>query len=219
MDYLILKLEGPMQAWGTHTFEDYRPTQPFPTLSAIIGLLGACLGIHRHERDRLIDLGDSLEVTIRADQRPRRDPVTITDFHTVLDARKVGGGVNPHPVVSRREYLCDAGFTLVLAQRDAAVFDLETIAEAVKKPFYTPFLGRRSCPLTRPLFERWCQADCVLSALAEISPGHGLVYSCNADLGSSRRMVRDVPLPGHRQFGTRQLGVIVSKEQHGDVSK
>lgn len=34
--YLILKLEGPMQAWGGHTFEDYRPIQPFPTRSGIL---------------------------------------------------------------------------------------------------------------------------------------------------------------------------------------
>ena len=43
--YLILRLDGPMQAWGTHTFEDFRPSNLFPTRSGLLGLLGACLGI------------------------------------------------------------------------------------------------------------------------------------------------------------------------------
>ena len=45
--YLILRLDGPMQAWGSHTFEDFRPSNLFPTRSGLLGLLGACLGIDR----------------------------------------------------------------------------------------------------------------------------------------------------------------------------
>ena len=45
--YLILRLDGPMQAWGTHTFEDFRPSNLFPTRSGLLGLLGACLGLER----------------------------------------------------------------------------------------------------------------------------------------------------------------------------
>lgn len=43
--YLILRLAGPMQAWGQPTFEGTRPTGRFPTRSGLLGLLGACLGI------------------------------------------------------------------------------------------------------------------------------------------------------------------------------
>ena len=45
--YLILKLQGPMQAWGPILFEDFRPSHLFPTRSALLGLIGACLGIDR----------------------------------------------------------------------------------------------------------------------------------------------------------------------------
>lgn len=38
--YLILRLAGPMQAWGQPTFEGTRPTGRFPTRSGLLGLLG-----------------------------------------------------------------------------------------------------------------------------------------------------------------------------------
>ena len=40
--FLVQKLDGPMQAWGTHTYEDFRPSNLFPTRSGLLGLLGAC---------------------------------------------------------------------------------------------------------------------------------------------------------------------------------
>ena len=30
-DFLILKLQGAMQAWGGHTYETFRPSYIFPT--------------------------------------------------------------------------------------------------------------------------------------------------------------------------------------------
>jgi len=68
-NYLILKLHGPMQAWGEHTFEGLRPSANFPTRSALLGLLGACLGIGRNERDRLQALADSVGMAVRVNER------------------------------------------------------------------------------------------------------------------------------------------------------
>ncbi len=58
-DYLIIKLQGAIQAWGGHTYEDYRPSLIFPTRSAIVGLLGACLGVQRDKLAALKSLSDS----------------------------------------------------------------------------------------------------------------------------------------------------------------
>lgn len=46
-EYMILNLRGVLQSWGGHTFEDYRPSNLFPTRSGLIGLLAACLGIDK----------------------------------------------------------------------------------------------------------------------------------------------------------------------------
>ncbi len=187
--FLILRLDGPMQAWGTHTLEDYRPSNLFPTRSGLLGLIGACLGIERGDSDALTQLAQSVQLTVRVDRsapRPEADAdkesephpkaaIKLADFHSVLDARKVDGSASKFPVVSRREYLYDAAFTLAVGERHGAQFDLDRIAAALCRPRYTPVLGRRSCPITRPLLDEDSpvDADDPLAALARIPPRRG----------------------------------------------
>ena len=214
--YLILRLDGPMQAWGTHTFEDFRPSNLFPTRSGLLGLLGACLGIDRNDLSGLEQLAASVEFTVRADRavpRPESEQpvpkaaVKLPDFHTVLAARKVDGSANKNPVVSRREYLFDAAFTVAIGAKPNASISLDVIAEALRRPCFTPVLGRRSCPITRPLLESApVETSNAKTALATALPAGGLIYA-EGDLSSAQPMqIRDVPMNGqHRQFGTRQV--------------
>ena len=278
--YLILKLQGAMQAYGGHTYEDYRPSLIFPTRSAVVGLLGACLGLEREKPEQLKALSDSFELTVLAHLREvehrhlgrfklteqsliqfgkevlpdtvltdlkkivnqkiagedkflnlvsgqigqeqvtrykdiilkhasLKRPVTLhkmTDYHTVLDARRSDGGKRDDAIVSRREYLCDAEFTLALSFKNQA--GLDKVVQAVKKPYYTPYLGRRSCPLQRPLFETIVNADSAEQALRYIQP-EGTLYS-ETPLSQSHAMpVRDLPLFGEkRRFVTRTVYVV-----------
>lgn len=199
-NYLILKLQGPMQAWGTHTFEDFRPSNLFPTRSGLLGLLGACLGIDRKDGDGLERLAASVEFAVRVDAAG----VKLPDFHTIRAARKVDGKANRNPVVSRREYLFDAAFTVAVGATVQAAVALDAIADAVRCPRYTPVLGRRSCPASRPLFDGWLEAPDLKAAL-ELVPDQGLVYVESAAWGQSRPLaLRDVPMRGkHRRFGKR----------------
>ena len=55
---------------------------------------------------------------------------------------------------------------------------LDELEAAVKKPRYTPFLGRRACPLTRPLWETRVQADAFETALEQVEPRQGgMIYT------------------------------------------
>lgn len=210
--FLILRLEGPMQAWGTHTFEDFRPSNLYPTRSGLLGLLGACLGLERGDLAGQANLAASVELTVRVDSqlaRPGTDKpvakpgIKLPDFHTVMDARKVDGSVNKFPVVSRREYLFDAAFTVVVGSRPEASVSLEQIAKALRRPCYTPTLGRRSCPPTRPLLEGQVDAASARDALAQYEPSNGLIY-CETEKSDQPMRVRDVPMHGDkRQFVTR----------------
>lgn len=214
--YLILRLDGPMQAWGTHTFEDFRPSNIFPTRSGLLGLLGACLGIDRRDQEELERLAASVAFTVRIDQAVLRldakEPILkpaikLPDFHTVLAARKVDGSENKNPIVSRREYLFDAVFTVAVGEHSAASIKLDEIAEALRRPCFTPTLGRRSCPITRPLMEGdIVEAVDGKAALATALPVGGLVFS-EMNLKSDQPIrIRDVPIRGRkRQFGTRQV--------------
>lgn len=204
-EYLILRLQGVMQSWGGHTYEDYRPSGLFPSRSGLIGLLAACLGIDRQDNGRQQALSDSFLFAVRADesQHPVRK---VTDFHTVMDARKVDGTVNKNPVVSRREYLYDICFTVAMQFKEESCFGMEDVKGAIQHPVYTPFLGRRSCPLGKPLFDSVIPADSLLSALSMIEPNRGTVYSEEAEGSPNRLVMRDMPLfTGKRQFSTRSV--------------
>ena len=139
---------------------------------------------------------------------PQKNPLKLTDFHTVLNARKVDGSTNKYPVVSRREYLFDAVFTVAVGVRAESDITIEQLINAVKRPLYTPSLGRRSCPMTRPLYESTLNASDGKDALRVVA-GCGLIYSEGAALANARPLeIRDVPMHSrHRQFGTRRVYV------------
>lgn len=219
--YLILRLDGPMQAWGTHTFEDFRPSNLYPTRSGLLGLLAACLGVERTDNAGQAALAASVEFSVRVDtaverfdgkQPMQKNGVKLPDFHTVMDARKVDGKANKFPVVSRREYLFDAAFTVAVGAKPDAMFTLDTIADALRRPLYTPTLGRRACPPSRPVFDGEIEAENGVQALKSAS-GHGaLIYSESEESEQPLRL-RDVPLHGNkRQFGTRLVYLHKNKE-------
>ena len=214
-EFLILKLHGPMQSWGEHTFEGLRPSANFPTRSGLLGLLGACLGIARNEATRLQALADSLGIAVRVDRRTvsRKygmslplQVVKMTDYHTVKDAREDYCGLKSHETIQTwREYLYDAEFTVALWNHPNAALDLDELEKALKRPHFTPYLGRRSCPITRPLFHARVTASDVLAALKPIAPHGGTVYSEEKAEVRMKR-VRDVPLIRQpRQFAGRNL--------------
>lgn len=204
-DYLILRLQGLMQSWGGHTYEDYRPTGLFPTRSGVVGLLATCMGIDRQDNEKQNALAESFLYAARVDES-KYSAQKITDFHTIMDARKVDGKANKNPVISRREYLCDARFTLAFQFHAGALYKLKDIQKAICHPVFTPFLGRRSCPLTHPLYDSIVQAQSLLDALSKIEPKRGTIYSEEEEGSPNRMIVRDVPLGNEkRQFGTRTV--------------
>lgn len=205
--YLILKLKGAMQAWGGHTYEDYRPSLAFPTRSGLLGLLGACLGIKRSQLDKQQALDKSFIFAVRADKRELTTK-KLVDFHTVDGVAKVDGSLVDYPVVTRREYLLDAEFTIAIEFLSGAIYNLATIKQALAKPIFTPFLGRRCCPLSRPLFETEMTSNSLEEALSQIEPKVGVIYSEIPSFNNKVLIVRDKPLlNGKRQFYDRKVYV------------
>lgn len=140
---LLLRLEGPMQSWGYRSRFDYRDTALEPTRSGVIGLICAAMGIGRNEYKDHSNQFDSLRMGVRVDKegRPERD------YHTALDVIKADGK-GKDTVVSYRDYLADASFTVGLESDDHEL--LATIAGKLRSPEWTLFLGRKSFPLTVP---------------------------------------------------------------------
>lgn len=233
--FLILRLDGPMQAWGVHTYEDFRPTNLFPTRSGLLGLLGACIGIDRRDLDALNRLAKSVEFTVRLDvvvARPeiensmKKTNVKLSDYHTVMEARRANRPPKEKETIqTRREYLFDAVFTVAVAQKPDAPVKLDAIAHAAEKPVYTPSLGRRSCPLARPLLhtpDKWREADNGKKALDSVPTPGGLIYAEGEILLCKERiLLRDIPIHGRsRRFGTRMVFIHADKkEEETNVSE
>jgi len=130
MSTLLLRLAGPMQAWGSSSRFARRRTDRAPTKSGVLGLLAAATGLRR--TDPLEELL-TLRFGVRIDQPGHIE----RDFHT---ARPVVG--KPFPLTDRF-YLTDAVF-LAAVEGDNSL--IESLAEAVRRPAFPLYLGRRSCP-------------------------------------------------------------------------
>lgn len=220
--YLILRLDGPMQAWGTHTYEDFRPSNLYPTRSGLLGLLAACLGIERADHAGQAALAASVDFSVRVDTavaRPakkemaRKAHIKIDDYHTVVEARRVSRAPKKGETIqSWREYLYDAAFTVAVGTKPDAPIALNAISAALRRPLYTPSLGRRACPPTRPVFDGEVEAVDGVAALKTTSGSGTLIYS--ESLASDQPLrLRDVPLHGNkRQFGTRLVYLHKNKE-------
>jgi CRISPR system Cascade subunit CasD len=136
MTVLLIRLAGPLQAWGSAARFTRRGTENAPTKSGVLGLLAAAQG-----RSREQDLSDlaALRFGVRIDQPGRR----LRDFHTAHHADS--GKSMP---LSERFYLEDAVFVAGL-EGDHKLLHL--LYEALLEPRFLPYLGRRSCPPSRPL--------------------------------------------------------------------
>ncbi len=148
---LFLRLEGPLQAWGDQQSKFViRRSAEAPTKSGVIGLLCAALGVSRAAAAEgwLSKLG-ALRMGVRMDV----PGVRWWDYHTVgagLPMRTAEGGTKPGAMLTRREYLCDASFLVVFQGEADLIAELDG---ALQVPKWTLYLGRKSCPPSRPLLE------------------------------------------------------------------
>lgn len=63
--YLIFQLRGDLASWGDIAVGEQRPTLPFPTKSAILGLIAAALGIKRNEEEKHRDLAKAVHYGVK----------------------------------------------------------------------------------------------------------------------------------------------------------
>ncbi len=153
MPTLLLRLQGPMQSWGTSSRFDERDTQLEPSKSGVLGLICAALG-----RDRAEDVSDLVQ--LRMGVRLDREGVPMRDYQTAggdRDEKKktlvtASGDRQSRTVVSPRYYLADAAFLVGLEADDRTL--LTTMHAALRSPVWPLALGRKSfapgCPVYLP---------------------------------------------------------------------
>jgi CRISPR system Cascade subunit CasD len=146
MDELTLafRIDAPMQSWGVRSRFVKRDTATEPTKSGIVGLLASARGNNRSDDHAVKELA-GLTMGVRVD----REGLLERDFHTAQEVPNTMG-TNHRTVISDRYYLADALFLVVLAGPATLLQELE---EAVRRPHWPLFFGRKAFVPAAPLFE------------------------------------------------------------------
>jgi CRISPR system Cascade subunit CasD len=231
--FLIFRLYGPMAAAGEIAVGEHRPTADHPSRSAVIGLIGAALGIRRDEEAAQAALARGYRLAVRVDA----PGALMRDYHTAQvpsasSGRRrnrfmtrrdelAGPDESRNTVLSTRDYRCDAVYTVGIARTDEhAPYTLDAIADALRSPVFALYLGRKSCPLAVPVDPRVVEAEDLIAALQRedsvndlfvrhlLREGDRAVYwdaDCpTACRPAEERTCRDVPLHrGRWQFSER----------------
>lgn len=143
MPTLLLRLQGPMQSWGTTSRFDERDTQLEPSKSGVLGLICAALG---RDRSESVDDLAALKMGVRVD----REGVVLRDYQTATGIVNAAGKVDmKRTVVSPRYYLSDAAF-LVGFEGERSLLD--QIHQALKTPHWPLSLGRKGCLPSPPVY-------------------------------------------------------------------
>ncbi|MGE3518253.1 MAG: type I-E CRISPR-associated protein Cas5/CasD [Vicinamibacterales bacterium] len=209
MSVLLLRLEGPLQAWSAQGKLGVRDTEREPTKSGVIGLIGAAMGMQRDDEEGLATLA-ALRMAVRVD----RAGILLHDYHTAGGGRfrgelyQVFGTGRGDAVPTHRYYLQHASFVAAL-EGDASLTG--RLAGALASPRYPLFLGRRSCPPSVPPLIGVVSGD-RLTALSVAPfaenpdpPPYRMIIEADGGEGDARY---DVPLSfaaSERRYGRRYV--------------
>lgn len=179
--HLLLRLEGPLMAFGGETIDNLGVIRDFPAQSMLTGLLANALGWRREDAVA----HDRLQARLRFGARLDRAGSRITDFQTAelrkddcgwrttgqQEGRGGGDGTYKGQHLRYRDYHADAA-VLVALRLDPAEESptLEEVAAALQRPARPLFLGRKPCLPSAPLFAGWFDAPDLLAALVGAAP-------------------------------------------------
>lgn len=148
--HLAPLLDAPLQSWGFASRFQRRTTGLHPTKSGVIGLICAAMGLAKGSAEEQTTLPELARLNMTSIAIPRvvqpdglQAPVLrLEDYHTVLNTRRASGSPNKDAVVTRRQYLLDARFGVILFGSRAL---LGRVGSALQNPVWGVWLGRESC--------------------------------------------------------------------------
>lgn len=229
--YLLLWLEGPLQAWGHDSRFGRRDTLDFPTKSGVLGLLCCALGAGGEQREWLAQMADldlQLMAYTPANEQGKAMPrlPLLRDFHMVGSGyddsnpwqsllipktsegkKAVGGGTK----MTYRYYLQDMAFAVAL---QVPADQAETLAAALQNPVWDIYLGRKACVPTELVYQgTFTTADNALTAAANLAQQKDRVASFVVHQGEHEGEVitlNDVPLQfgQHKRYRDRRVTVL-----------
>lgn len=177
MPFLIFQLQAALAAWGDVAVGEFRGSREQPGASALIGLLGAALGVRREDEAAHAALRDGYRFavgTVAAGQ-------LLRDYHTAQVPGRTALKGRPHhtrrdelnlprhelnTILSTRDYRQNAAWVVAVQALPGAPHSLDALAAALREPRFVLYLGRKCCPPAAPLAPRLSDADSAHAALA-----------------------------------------------------
>lgn len=162
--YLTFTLAAPLASFGGVAVGERRASADRPMKSAILGLVAGALGIDRSDDEAHTALAEDWHYGARIEDLPSRSPRRlVTDYHTAQTSKRIGKtraatrreelqGEDIGTILTYREYRTDCSYTIALWPRGPAPrHGAEAIKEALRRPVFVPYAGRKSCPLMLPM--------------------------------------------------------------------
>jgi CRISPR system Cascade subunit CasD len=171
-NHLIFLLHAPLGAMGGVAVGERRAGFDRPGKSAIVGLIAAGLGLDRSDEVAHTALADGYGLGLGEIAAGR----LLFDYHTMqtppqrqnrhFATRREELSVDDlGTILSVREYRTDPAYFVVLWPRGTPRWSLDQLADALKRPHFTLYFGRKACPLGVPLDPREVEADDPRSAI------------------------------------------------------
>ena len=153
--YLTFALAAPIAAFGAPAVGERRQGWDRPARSALLGLIGACLGVEREDDDGQAALAVHYGTALLC----HAPGLLLADYHTAQVPSAQRGrrfatraaelrvpALNT--ILSRRDYRTGAWHLGALWCRvETPRWPLGAVAEAMDRPHFVPYLGRKGCPL------------------------------------------------------------------------
>lgn len=192
MPFLVFQLQAPLAAWGEPAVGEARGTAAYPSQSAIVGLLGAALGIDRADEAGHAALRDGYGMAVAL----LRSGSLLRDYHTAQVPGRAALKGRPqftrrqemavpkrdlNTILSTRDYRQNAACLVALQAVLSTAMPLEALADALRAPRFVLYLGRRACPPAAPLWPQVVEAVSAHAAFGQYAQRYEAARQLAAD--------------------------------------
>ncbi len=177
--HAILRLEGPLMAFGGTMVDGLNRAVDFPLQSTLTGLVASAMGVVRTQVGLLQSLQDRMSFAARIDRAGER----VMDFQTaklekrdrawttrgVVQGRDGSPATYDSPHIRNREYHADRCVTVAMSvSAEPGQPGLDDVVEALRRPARPLFLGRKPCVPTSPILQGVVEGRDCLDALLRV---------------------------------------------------
>jgi len=168
-DFLVFTLSAAFASFGDVAGHERRGSWTWPGRSAILGLMAAAQGIRREGDFAALD-ALRLAVAVFEPGAPLRDYHTVQTVPSAAVRRPQSrpealrrAGKDANTAITHRDYRTGVLYGVAVAGEG-----LEALAEALMRPVFHLYLGRKACPLNAPLAPRIVAAETPEDALRQL---------------------------------------------------